>query len=118
MVVVNMADYANLSLLVSGGPVQRKLEDAVVVPTESVPPDVVTMHSTVVLRDAASGERLVVSVVYPSEADLARGRVSVLEPLGAELFAASVGDRIGRLRIAEIVYQPEQSMRTNLVVRD
>jgi regulator of nucleoside diphosphate kinase len=122
---VNVADFANLSLLDLPAPLQRKLEDAVLVPSDEVPPDVVTMQSRVVLSEAVTGRRRVVSVVYPAEADEATGRVSVLDALGMELFGASLGDTIAcdspegicRLRIEEIVYQPERSMRTHLVVR-
>lgn len=122
MAVVNMADFANLALLAPAGPLGRKLEEAVVVPSEEVPPDVITMQSVVALVDEASGERVVLSLVYPSEADAASGRVSVLAPLGMALFGATLGERLvcesGDLRVAELIYQPEQSMRTNLVVRD
>jgi regulator of nucleoside diphosphate kinase len=123
---VNMADFANLSLISRGSPLQRKLESALAVPSDEVPPDVVTMQSRVLLRDEASGERSLVCVVYPSEADSTAGRISVLDALGVELFGASVGDTIEcgsiqgtrRLRIEEIVYQPELSMRTNIIVRE
>ena len=44
------------------------------------------------------------------------------DALGAALFGAAVGERIecesARLRVEEILYQPEQSMRTHLVSRD
>lgn len=123
---VNVADFANLSLLSLPAPFQRKLEAAVLVPSDEVPPDVVTMQSRVALSEVATGRRRVLSVVYPAEADEAAGRVSVLDALGMELFGASLGDTIAcdspegpcRLRVEEIVYQPEQSMRTNRVVRD
>ena len=82
MAVVNRADFANLALLATAGPLGRKLAEAVVVPSEEVPPDVITMQSVVALVDEASGERVVVSLVYPTEADAASGRVSVLAPLG------------------------------------
>jgi regulator of nucleoside diphosphate kinase len=115
--VVNMADFANLSLLQVRPALKRKLDEALVVPSEEVPPDVVTMQSRVLLADAVSGERRLVRVVYPGEADPSAGLVSVLDPLGADLLAASVGDVIQGNRIEEIVFQPENSMRANLVVR-
>ena len=123
---VNVADFANLSLLNLPAPLQRRLEGAVLVPSDEMPPDVVTMQSRVILFEAATGRRRVLSVVYPAEADAATGRVSVLDALGMELFGASLGDTIAcdfpeglcRLRVEEIVYQPEQSMRTHLVLRD
>ena len=123
---VNVADFANLTLLAIPVALQRKLERAALVPTEEVPPDAVTMLSKVVVADTATGRRREVSVVYPAEADAAAGRVSVLDELGTALFAAAVGETIQydtadgpcRLRIEEILYQPERWMRKNLVVRE
>ena len=120
-----MADFANLSLIRLPESLRRKLKHAFVVASDAVPADVVTMQCAVALLDEASGERRVVRLVYPEEADAASGRVSAIEPLGANLFAARVGESIKlndangarSLRIAEITYQPEDSMRTNLVVR-
>lgn len=122
-IYVNAADHANLSLLAVTEPLRGKLRRARVVPSAAVPPDVVTLQSMVTLEDALTGEQTVVSLVYPTEADAARGRLSVLDPLGMELFGARLADVIvtpaqRKLRVAAIVYQPEQSMRTHLVLRD
>ena len=125
-IFVNAADHANLSLLAPAEPLRAKLQRARVVPSDAVPPDVVTMQSRVSVEDEDTGERLLVSLVYPAEADVALGRLSILDPLGMELFGARRGDVVSvtrsgnhrRLRITQIVYQPEQSMRANLVVRD
>lgn len=124
-VKVNVADFANLTLLGISAALQRKLEGAALVPTDEVPPDAVTMLSRVIVADAATGQRREISIVYPAEADAAAGRVSVLGELGTALFAATVGDTIQydttdgpcRLRVEEILYQPERWMRKNLVVR-
>jgi regulator of nucleoside diphosphate kinase len=123
---VNVADYANLSLLVLPDALKRKLEAAVLVTSDEVPPDIVTIQSQVVLAEEATGRRRVVTIVYPAEADAAAGRVSILDALSIELFGASPGDTIDwdspegriRLRIEEIVYQPEHSLRRHMVVRD
>lgn len=123
---VNVADFANLSLLKLSTQLEHKLERADLVSSEEVPPDVVTMQCRVVLAEAATGQRRIVSIVYPSEADSAAGRLSILDALGTQLFGASVGDTIDcdgldgpcHLRVEEILYQPEQSMRTYLIVRD
>lgn len=123
---VNVADFANLTLLGMPAPLQSKLEQAVLVSTDDVPNDIVTMSSRVIVADVVTGQRREVVVVYPTEADAAAGRVSVFEELGMALFAASVGDAIEcestegsrRLRIEEILYQPEHWMRTHLVVRE
>ena len=125
-VKVNAADFANLSLLGLPAALQRKLERAALVPTDEVPADVVTMLSRVAVADAATGRRHEIAVVYPADADPAAGRVSVLDELGTALFAAAVGDTIQyettngpcRLRVEEVLYQPERWMRKNLVVRE
>lgn len=125
-VKVNLADFANLTLLGVPAALQRKLERAALVPTDEVPPDAVTMLSRVVVTDAATGRRREITVVYPAEADAAAGLVSVLDELGTALFAAVVGETIEydtadgpcRLRVEEMLYQPERWMRKNLVVRE
>jgi regulator of nucleoside diphosphate kinase len=125
-VKVNVADFANLSLLGIPAALQHKLERAVLVPTDDVPPDVVTMLSRVVVADVATGRRREIAVVYPAEADAAASRVSVLDELGMALLAASIGDTIeyesidgpNRSRVEEILYQPEYWMRMHLVVRE
>ena len=63
------ADYANLSLLEASAPLRRVLETANVVASDAMPPHVVTMNTQVVLRDQTSGERRVLRVVFPSDAD-------------------------------------------------
>ena len=123
---VNVADAANLSLLGMPDALQRKVERAVPVPTDEIPPDVVTMLSRVVVVDVATARWREIAVVYPAEADAAAGRVSVLDALGTALFGASVGETIEcetaegrcRLRIEEMLYQPERWMRMHLVVRE
>jgi regulator of nucleoside diphosphate kinase len=95
------------------------------VPSDAVPPQVVTMNSHVVVLDEKTGERRVLSVVYPEDADAAAGRISVREEAGAQLLGASPGQTIEcplpdgshRLRIEKVIYQPEDSLRTYLVVR-
>lgn len=125
-VKVNVADLANLTLLGIPAALQRKLEGSVLLPTDEIPPDVVTMLSRVVVVDVATARRRELTVVYPADTDAAAGRVSVLDALGTALFGASTGETIEcetaegrcRLRIEEMLYQPERWMRMNLVVRE
>lgn len=117
------ADYANLSLLEANAPLRRILETADVVASDAMPQDVVTMNTQVVLQDDTSGERRILRVVFPGDADPSAGLISVLQPLGLQLLGrspgqvveSSFGDGIHRLRIEQVVYQPEHSLRTNLV---
>jgi regulator of nucleoside diphosphate kinase len=124
-VMVTTADFANLSLLEPYAPLQRLLKSANVVASDDMPHDVVTMNTQVVLHDETSGVQQVVRVVFPGDADPARGLISVLEPLGvqllgkspADVFDRDLADGVHRLRIEQVIYQPEHSLRTNLVVR-
>jgi regulator of nucleoside diphosphate kinase len=69
-----------------------ELDRAVVV--DRLPPGVVAVGSRVRYEDErAHGVREAV-LVYPSAADAARGRISVLAPIGAALLGLSVGDTI------------------------
>lgn len=94
-----------------------ELHRAVVVAQRSVPPNVVTMNSEVVYEDRDTLATREVKVVYPKDADAARGRVSVLAPIGTALLGMRVGQTIEwlvpggtkRIRVVEIRYQPEAS---------
>ena len=79
---------------------------------DRLPADVVTMQSEVAFRDEDSGEEHRVRLVYPRDADMERGRVSVLTPVGAALIGLRRGsaidwpNRLGtfhRLRIVEVI---------------
>jgi regulator of nucleoside diphosphate kinase len=52
------------------------------------------MNSRVVFEDLDSGQRREIVLVYPREADIAAGRVSVLTSLGSALLGLSVGQDI------------------------
>lgn len=56
------------------------------------PADVVRMGCMVEYRDESSGQVQKIVLVYPEEADIAQGRVSVLTPIGAALIGLSAGD--------------------------
>jgi regulator of nucleoside diphosphate kinase len=93
-----------------------ELDRAEVVPAERVTGSIVTMNSRVVFRDEESGETREVSLVYPKDSNAEVGRLSVLSPVGSALLGLSVGQtidwplprgRLKRIRVVEIVYQPE-----------
>jgi regulator of nucleoside diphosphate kinase len=52
------------------------------------------MGSEVVYRDDTTGRVQTVTLVYPSEADIAKGKVSVLTPIGTALIGLAVGKSI------------------------
>jgi regulator of nucleoside diphosphate kinase len=109
-------DFERLMALRPGGQLQKELERAVVVPVDRLPWSVVTMDSRVRYLDETTGVRRVIQIVYPEQADLAKGKVSVLAPVGAALLGLSVGEtaewkfpdgRLRRLRVEGLLFQPE-----------
>lgn len=95
---------------------ELELDRAVVVPQREIPPDVVTMRSRILFEDVETGRRREATLVYPDEADMEQSRVSILAPVGLALLGLRVGDTIewplpqarrARLRIMEVLYQPE-----------
>jgi len=67
---------------------------AKVVPAEALPDDVVAMGSSVAFRDDATDAVRTVQLVYPQEADIAAGKVSVLTQIGAALIGLRQGQTI------------------------
>jgi regulator of nucleoside diphosphate kinase len=92
-----------------------ELERGVVVEPKSVPSDVITMNSRVKLVDLESGETMVYTLVFPQDADLAQGKISVLAPIGTAMLGYRVGDVFSwqvpsgerRIKVEAILYQPE-----------
>ena len=99
-----LAAQIELGSPIVAGLLLEELDRADVRPDAEVRPDIVRMGSTVEFIDEAHGERRTVRLVYPGEADIAEGRVSVLTPVGAGLIGLASGqvivwpDREGRER--------------------
>jgi regulator of nucleoside diphosphate kinase len=70
-----------------------ELERAQVVPDGAVPDDVVRMGSFIHYRTNGDIERAV-ELVYPADADIEAGRVSVLTPVGTALLGLRKGQSI------------------------
>ena len=99
-------------------PLENELVRANVVPRDKIPADVVTMNSRVVFENENTSERREVTLVYPGNADIDAGRISVLVPVGTALLGLRVGQSIEwelpsggkqRYRIVKVPYQPEAS---------
>ena len=73
---------------------ERELVRAVVVPRDEIPADIVTMNSRVVFEDETTGERREITLVYPKQADIASGKISVLVPVGTALLGVRIGQSI------------------------
>lgn len=110
----------------SGGRRFDRLEDeltrAIVVSREQLPNDTVTMNSRVVFEDETTGERREVTLVYPRNADITAGKISILVPVGTALLGLRVGQSIDwqlpsgqkrRYRVIDVPYQPESAGKTD-----
>ncbi len=95
-----------------------ELERAEVVDPEDLPADVVSMNSRVKFRVESSDEEFELTLVYPKDMDSSDRKISILAPVGSALLGLSQGAQIEwpkpgggilRVRIEEIVYQPERS---------
>ncbi|MGY0560088.1 MULTISPECIES: nucleoside diphosphate kinase regulator [unclassified Luteimonas] len=124
--IVSSIDAARLEALLESPrwrdlPAAEALQDellrAEVRPVGEMPAGVVGMHSRVECEDAESGKHYHLTLVYPHEADVATGRVSVLAPMGSALIGLSAGQHIdwpnpdGRaLHLKVIAVQPPEAV--------
>jgi regulator of nucleoside diphosphate kinase len=92
------------------------LDFARVVQPDKVPANVVTMNSRVLFEDVRTGDKGTVTIVYPADADVSTRRISILSPVGAALIGEAQGAEVElplphgqtrRIRILEVLYQPE-----------
>jgi regulator of nucleoside diphosphate kinase len=96
---------------------EAELERAEVVRPEDMPPDVVTMNSTVRFNVTGSTEEFCLTLVYPGDIDSSGTKISILAPVGSALLGLSEGDEIEwprpgggtmSVRIIGLEYQPER----------
>lgn len=95
----------------------EEIAKARIVDQEEIPPDVVTLNSTVQLVDQETDDEMVYTLVFPDEADVSQGKISVLAPIGTAMLGYRVGstfqwDTPGGKRsilVKKILYQPEAS---------
>ncbi|MBX3689418.1 nucleoside diphosphate kinase regulator [Dokdonella sp.] len=95
---------------------RAELDRAQVLAPDKIPGNLVTMNSTVTCVEELGGKEHTLTLCYPAEADAAKGRVSVLAPVGAALLGLTVGQTIDwktpdgqplRLRVKAVTFQPE-----------
>ncbi len=72
----------------------EEIERAQVVGNGRRPADIVCMGCEVDFRDETTGKVQTVTLVYPDQADIAQGRISVLTPIGTALIGLHVGSSI------------------------
>lgn len=99
---------------------QSELERAEVVPPNEIPSDVITMYSRAALLDLDTNENMEFTLVFPHEADIDTGKISILAPLGTAMLGYRVGDEFEwavpngtrRLKVTDVVFQPEAGVST------
>jgi len=92
---------------------EGEIERAKILPRGASAEHVVRMGGRVVYRDETTGAIHDITLVYPHEADIERGRVSVLTPVGAALLGLRPGQSIhwstrsGEMRRLTILVGPD-----------
>lgn len=93
-ITVTAADHAMLSRIADGAVITmpdladelaRELDRARILPEGRVSPSHVRIGSTVLYRDESTGRDTSVTLVWPQDADIEQGRISVMTPIGVAL---------------------------------
>jgi len=102
-IILTAVDHEKLSVLANAAAntmpevaaeLADELDRAHVLPAGRHASDTVCMGCEVVFRDDMTGRVQTVTLVYPQEADISKGRISVLTPIGTALIGLPVGKSI------------------------
>ena len=102
-ITLSTEDYVKLSALVRAAMnrmpeladgLSEELERAQVVDNGHFPAQAVCMGCEVEFRDDTTGKTHTVTLVYPAQADIVQGKVSVLTPIGTALIGLRAGQSI------------------------
>jgi regulator of nucleoside diphosphate kinase len=93
----------------------HELDRAEIVLSTDIPADTVTMHSHVLVRDLDTGRESTYTLVFPTDAEIAQGKISILAPIATALLGYREGDEIEwltpggrrRFKVIKVLYQPE-----------
>jgi regulator of nucleoside diphosphate kinase len=94
---------------------KAELGTAKVVESREIPPTIITMNSKLRFVDLEDQSETTVTLVFPSDANIDEGKMSVLSPIGTALLGYAKGDTLKwavpaglrRIKIQDILYQPE-----------
>jgi regulator of nucleoside diphosphate kinase len=92
-----------------------ELKKSEIVEPTKIPKQVATMNSKVRFKFLDSDQTLEYSIVFPEQADIANGKISILSPIATALIGYGTNDIIEwptpsglkKIKIEEIIYQPE-----------
>ncbi|MGB3864125.1 MAG: nucleoside diphosphate kinase regulator [Xanthobacteraceae bacterium] len=90
----HLADAATEKYPTTAEFLARELERAEIRDADEPMNGVVVMQSEVTFRDDVSGQARTVTLVFPEDADVDAGKISVLTPIGAALIGLSAGQTI------------------------
>lgn len=101
-IAIRRDDYEKLSALAGADGAERsvaqalaeELDRAEIIDSDRLSADVVAMNKAVEFRDEATRQVRRVTLVYPCDADILAGRLSVLTPIGAALIGLTEGASI------------------------
>ena len=97
---------------------EEELDKARVVDFPEIPPDLVTMNTRLIYEDMTEDRTDEITIVYPHHACPEEKKISVTAPLGAALIGLREEEEIvwtfpkgnsKRLKVLEIIYQPESN---------
>ncbi len=99
-IILTQTDFQKLISLLNSikSETTELLEDelgrAHLVADDKIPPDVVSMNSTVGFQDLEEGKKSLITLVYPHEANIDENKISILTPVGSALIGLRVGQII------------------------
>jgi regulator of nucleoside diphosphate kinase len=97
---------------------EEELGRAKIVEPKEIPSNIVTMNSTVRFSVESTQKEFELTLVYPKDMDSNGKTISILAPVGSALLGLSIGDQIEwpkpggdvlKVKITDILYQPERS---------
>lgn len=132
--IINSLDYARIKKCISDAKLfksvssaeaeklLKELNAAQIVEPEAIPANVVTMNSIVKLSFLNNNKQIQFQIVYPENANIKENKISIFSPIATALIGYKTGDEIEwivpagltKIRIDEIIYQPEAAGDFNL----
>ena len=127
-IIISTTDAERLEQLLASLPgdnffgreeLETELARATIVDTREMPPTVVTMNSTVRFTVESSLDEFELTLVYPKDLSSSKKTISILAPVGSALLGLSQGDEIEwpkpgggltKVKVKEVIYQPERAM--------
>lgn len=125
--IINKLDYARIKKCISDAKqfksiteseadkLMMELGSAKIVEPEAIPSNVVTMNSIVKISFLNINKQVQFQIVYPDKANIKENKISIFSPIATALIGYKINDEIEwivpagltKLRIDEIIYQPE-----------